>query len=413
MRELLRDRRFRLLFIGQVASMAGDSVMLLVLAIWVKELTGSSGMAGAVMLGIAAPALLSPVLGWVVDRVRRRPFLVWTNVASALMLLPLLAVHDRASVWIVYVVACAYGLSFMLNSAGMAGLFKLLVVDDRLADANAALRTVREGLRLVGPLAGAGLYAAVGARVVVLADLASFLVAAASLALLRVPEPPPTRTELHWLAEASAGFRHLFGERALRRCALAVGAALLVFGTVESGVFGYVDQGLHRPPTFVGVLVTVMGVGSIAGGILAPWIIRRIGEPGTVAAGLLALACGLGPLVYPSLPLGVAVVPFLGIGVVLLSVAFATLMQRRTPQALMARVSTASDLLLGVPETVSIAAGAVLVSTVGYRWLFATTTVGLALVAATLWTRRHPVEPVSEPDVVVAPALAPATPPAR
>jgi MFS family permease len=232
-----------------------------------------------------------------------------------------------------------------------------------------------------------------------------------------VTEPPPARTELHWLAEAGAGFRHLVGQRALRRCALAVGAALLVFGTVESGAFAYVDTGLHRPPTFVGVLVTIMGLGSVAGGVLAPRIIRRIGEPGTVAAGLLAMACGLGPLVYPSLPLSLAVVPFLGIGVVLLVVAFTTLMQRRTPQSLMARVSTASDLLIGVPQTVSIAAGAILVSTVGYRWLFAATTVGLALVAATLWTLRGPVEPARQPDPVVEPdpttLTGPATPRAR
>lgn len=410
MRELLRDRRFRLLFVGQVASMAGDSMMLLVLAIWVKELTGSSGMAGAVALGIAAPALLSPVLGWAVDRVRRRPFLIWTNVGSALILLPLFAVHDRGSVWIVFVVAFAYGLSFMMDSAGLSGLLKLIIADDRLVDANAALRTVREGLRLVGPLVGAGLFAAVGARVVVVIDLASFLVAAAAIARLRVSEPAPTRSELHWLTEAGAGFGHLFARPALRRGALAVGAALLVFGTVESGVFGYVDQGLHRPPTFVGVLVTVMGLGSVAGGILAPRIVRRIGEPATIAVGLLALACGLGPLVYPNLVLGVAVVPLLGIGLVLLTIAFATLMQRSTPLALMARVSTATDLLVGVPQTVSIAAGAVLVSTVGFRWLFGTTTVGLAVVAALLlWALRDPGQPVNQPVPVIEPDPAPAS----
>lgn len=61
MRELVRDGRYRLLFAGQVASMAGDSVMILVLAIWVKDLTGASGLAGAVTLAIAAPVAVAPV----------------------------------------------------------------------------------------------------------------------------------------------------------------------------------------------------------------------------------------------------------------------------------------------------------------------------------------------------------------
>jgi Na+/melibiose symporter-like transporter len=406
MRELLRDGQFRLLFTGQVASMIGDSVMLIVLAIWMKDLTGSSGMAGAVILAIVAPALLSPLLGWGVDRMRRRPFLIWVNAASAVALVPLVAVRDRGDVWIIYLVAVLYGLSFLLNSAGLAGLLKHVVADDRLAEANAALRTVREGLRLVGPLAGAGLYAAAGAPAVVAVDGVSFLVAAGTLAMLALREQPPRRSDLHWLGEASAGFRHLFGEPLLRRTALAVASALLVFGTIESGVFAYVDTGLHRPATFVGVLVAVMGVGSIAGGLLTPRIIRRVGEPGTVALGLAALAFGLGPLVYPRVGLGLIAIPFAGAGVSLVVVAFATLMQRRTPQPLMGRVSTAADLLIGAPQTVSIAVGAILVAQVDYRWMFATATFGLVVVAGTLWTVRNTAA-VSAATVVVEPVSVP------
>src|SRR6266436_2874758 len=108
MGELFRDGRFRLLFGAQVTSMAGDSILLIVLAIWMKELTGSSGLAGAVILAVAAPMLLSPLLGWAVDRVRRRPFLVFINTVSAVALVPLFAVQYRADVWIIFAVAVAY-----------------------------------------------------------------------------------------------------------------------------------------------------------------------------------------------------------------------------------------------------------------------------------------------------------------
>jgi Na+/melibiose symporter-like transporter len=401
MRELFGDGRFRMLFGAQVASMTGDSILLIMLAIWMKELTGSSGMAGAVILAVAAPALLSPLLGWGVDRVRRRPFLVFINLASAAALVPLFAVRDRSQVWVIFVVAAAYGLSLVLNAAGLAGLLKEIVDADRLPEANGSLRTVREGMRLVGPLIGAGLYAIVGARAVVGLAIATFVVAIALVAAVRVVEAPPQRTELRWAAEAGAGIRRLFADAPLRRTALAMGAAFLMFGTTQSGVFAYVDHGLGRPATFVAVLLTAMGVGSAAGGLLAPRVIRRAGGPGTVAVGLAVLAAGLGGLVYPQVALGLVAAPLAGIGVSLIAVSFATLMQRRTPAAMMARMSTATDLLIGGPQTASIAAGALLVSVVDFRWMFLTTAVALAAVAVWLWSVRAEPAPVDEPPAVL------------
>lgn len=67
---VLRRPDFRMLFAGVVATMVGESALLLVLAIWVKDLTGSSSLAGLTLFMIVAPALAAPVLGWVVDRFR-------------------------------------------------------------------------------------------------------------------------------------------------------------------------------------------------------------------------------------------------------------------------------------------------------------------------------------------------------
>ena len=159
-RGLLADRDLRRLFVGQVASLLGDSMMLLVLGVWVKDLTGSSAAAGGVILLIVAPSLAAPLAGYVVDRVRRRRFLVVANVLSALAVLPLLAVGDDGPTWIVLVVAVLYGVSFAFMAPGMAALLQAVVPMRELASANGLIQTVKQGLRLLGPLAGAGLYAA-------------------------------------------------------------------------------------------------------------------------------------------------------------------------------------------------------------------------------------------------------------
>ena len=174
MRELLRRRDARLYLGGQVCSLLGDSALLLVLGIWVKQLTGSSGRAGLVFFAYALATLLGPLTGVVVDRVRRRTLLIVVNALGAASVLPLLAVHDAGDTWLIYAVACAYGLVNVLIGAGQSALLATMLPGELLVDANGFLQTVREGLRLVAPLAGAGLFAVAGATPVVIIDAASF-----------------------------------------------------------------------------------------------------------------------------------------------------------------------------------------------------------------------------------------------
>lgn len=389
MREVLRRPGVGLLFAGEVASMFGDSVMLLVLLIWVKTLTGSSGLAGAVMLAMTAPSIIGPALGWVVDRFRRRPFLIAVNLLSALALLPLLAVRDRADVWIIYAVAGCYGISFTLASGAFSAMLKEMLPEDLLGAANGLFGTLSQGLRLVGPLIGAGLFVTIGAHSVVLIDVASFGIAALTLVGVRVVEARPERTELHWLTEMTAGARHVMRTIALRRATIALSAALLMLGATESLIFAYVGDGLHRPAAFVGVLVTVQGIGGLAGALVTPRIIRRAGEPTAISLGLMGFGICIALMTYPSLVLGFVAMPFSGAGIAMAMIGFGTLMQTRTPGELMGRVSTATGVLTSGAQAISVAAGAILVSIVDYRWLFALMSTVMLGAAAYLWRGRR------------------------
>ena len=148
-RAAFRTPGFSRLFAGLAASMFGDTLMLIVLSMWVKTLTGSNGAAGVTFLWMTVPALFAPAFGYVVDRVPRRQFLVVANLASALMMLPLLLVRDAGDVWIIYAVAFCYGISFVLVPAALNGLLKDLLADDVLVDANASLSINSEAFRLV------------------------------------------------------------------------------------------------------------------------------------------------------------------------------------------------------------------------------------------------------------------------
>ena len=137
MRAAFQQRGFTLLFAGLFTSMLGDSLMLIVLAIWVKSLTGSNGAAGLTFFFMVIPTLAAPVAGMFVDRAKRRTVLIWGNLVTALCMAPLLLVHDKDQVWIIYVVAFLYGVSWVVIPGALNGLLKEMLPEEALVDANA------------------------------------------------------------------------------------------------------------------------------------------------------------------------------------------------------------------------------------------------------------------------------------
>jgi MFS family permease len=404
MRTVLKRPDFRLLFAGLFFSMSAESILLLALAIWAKDLTGSDGMAGAAILAVIAPMTLAPVIGFVVDRFRRKPFLVCALLISALGLSPLLLVVDREDLWILYAVAVGYGLSFISVSAALNGLIKEVVPEGLLAEANGALQTVRQGLRLIAPLIGAGLYTVTKGWGLAVAGMTGFLIAATIVYFLRVPEKAPTRGGSRWIAEVSAGVNHLIHTPSLRRALIGSVCAITVFGFSESVFFAFVDQGLHRPPTFLAVIVSVQGIGGLLGGLTASKVVKRFGEITAMALGMLLFLPVFATSIFPTVYLVFPTTIMGGWGLPWVVVGLMTLMQRVTPGPIMGRVSAAMDALLSAPQALSIALGAILVEQLPFRVLFAICSVICAISSLYLWTGRTLSTPTLTPALQETPA---------
>jgi MFS family permease len=371
MRRLLRIRNARLFLLGDVVSTLGDSALWLALAIWMKELTGSSAWAGLVMFCYAVGNLFSPLGGAIADRFRRRPLLIWLNLAGAAIVPWLLLVHDRRQMWIVYAVIFVYGLIASAIGPAQTALLPALVPADLLAEVNGAQQTLNSGLRIITPLAGAGLFALAGAAVVAEADAATFAIAVITLLLLRVAERKPDRlpADARSGSQFTAGFRFIAAEPALRSITISLALAMLAFGFTESAGFSVVTVGLHHKATFVGVLTSVQGAGAIAGGVTAAPILRRVSEGMMTAMGLASAAIAVLLLTVPSVVVVLAGMLVAGLVGPWVSVAAVTAIQRRTPSQLLGRVSGAFSLGLTVPQVTSVGVGAALIAAVNYRVL--------------------------------------------
>jgi MFS family permease len=398
MRALLRDRSYRLLLVGQTLSAFGDYAMFLALAIWVKVLTGSNAKAGLAILPFVLPSLVGPALGVFVDRFPRRRVMIATDLAAALALIPLLFVHDARDIWVIYVVSFLLGLATVVYEAARAGLLVSMLTEDDLGDANGLLQSTGQGMRLLAPLAGAALFSAFGGRAVAGLDAATFVVSA--LFLLAVNAPAIERQGEHgFWPELRAGVRHIAHTADLRRLTIATALVTLAAGVMEVAIFALIDQGLHRPPEFLGILSTAQGVGAVIGGVVVGATMRKIGEFSTITWALVAIALGVGMLAWAVLPVVMISAVAVGIAVSFFNVAFVTLIQRRTDVSMQGRVMSAVEAVFTVPYAASIAAGAVLISVVSFRTIYLAQAVMFLSIAGYLTlTARRVTPPTPSPD---------------
>jgi len=323
-------------------------------------------------------------------------------MAAAVLLL--LFVHDRGDLWLIYVVAGIYGGAGAILGSARSAFLTVMLPRELLGDANAVFSTMREGLRLLAPLLGAGLYAAFSGQIVAIADGLTFVGLAVALLFVRTPEPRVEREEQHFLTELSAGVRHVFATLALKQIILATAACLLVVGFSETLFFAVVEFGLHRPPSFLGVLESLQGLGAIIGGLTAGRALRRFGDVRLVGLGMALFAVGDASFASSSLPVVCAGVIVAGFAVSWFIVGFATSIQLRTPQGLQGRVASAANTIVGTPQTIGIALGALLVSVLDYRVLVAVMFVAISACSAYLLTRGPEPIAAEEPplDVLLA-----------
>jgi MFS family permease len=389
MRELFRHRDFRLLLAGQTLSMFGEWTLLLVFGIWAKTLTGSNAIAGLTVFAMVAPGLLAPFAGVVVDRLPRRTVMIGLDLISAAVVMSLWFVTDRDQLWLLFAVAVWYGFAGVMFNAAISGLVQDMLPMDLVGPANGMLATVRQGLRLIGPLVGAGLFALAGGRWVAVLDAITLVLAAVILLFLRHREVRAPAATVPFGVELSAGLLHLWRSPLLRRLALTTVLFSVAIGMVEPTVYALVGDGLQRPPEFVGVLVSVQGAGAILGGVVVSGAIRRISEPSLIVVGLVVIAAGAGLCALPALPAAVAGFGLVGLGIPALGVAVATLLQRCTPNAVMGRVAAGYELIGSVPTTASIAVGAMLVGVWPYQVILGLTAVGCVVAAASMWPARR------------------------
>ncbi|MCH1884019.1 MFS transporter [Agrococcus sp. ARC_14] len=404
----LRRPAYRRLMIGWFATNLGDSALYLVLAIWVRELTGSDAAGALVFLFLGLPALLAPWAGQLADRVHRRPLLIVTNLATAGVVLALLLVQGPQQVWLIYAVTFGYGLSAYLTSAAQSGMLRDLLPDDEIGSANGIFTSIDNGMRIVSPPLGAGLYVLAGPWAVVAVSVAGYLVMALMLLTVRIEEsaPEPRAAGVGYWHEVSAGFRALLADPLLRLLTIAAAVGFGLTGILNATIFPLIEHGLQAGPAALGPAQAIQGVAALGGGLLSAMVLRRLGERRLFAWGMTLVAVGsfaAFALVQWPMPeewmrwIGIALVQWpIGFGVPWVVVGLSTLRMRLVPSRLQGRTSAAMNVSINVPQMIMLAIGTGAMVLIDFRWLLLAAAIGIAGAAIAVWAWRSPNEDAAD-----------------
>jgi MFS family permease len=331
----------------------GSTTMSLVTGIWLLDLTGDSSLAALTGLCVFGPQLAGPWLGALLDRWPRRAVVVTVNLLLAAVLLSLLAVRTEDQAWLLFVVSLAYGVSYVLIDAGETALLPSALSTGELADVNGWRTSAQEGTKLVAPLVGAGLYAGYGGHVVAVVSAAMPVLVAVLYAALRLTGAPARPAK-----EKRAGLAVLTAHPVMARTVGLAALAIAMSGFTTAPMYALLIGDLGRPTTFLGVLVTAQGAGSVAAGLVAGRLISRYGALTVGVAGTIGYAVSSLARCVPCWPVWLGASVLAGIGLPWALVAAVTAVQTHTPAGLLGRVAATANTAMFAPIALAVPLGA-------------------------------------------------------
>lgn len=269
------SRAFLWLWTGQVVSVFGSGLSGFALRVWVFEKTHSATDFGLLGFFASFPALaLAPFIGVLVDRWSRRSSMILADAGCGLVTAwtALLVVRGQLTIPLLCAAMVTTSIVGSFRWPAYSAAIPLLVPKGQLDRASGLDQFGQSGVQLLAPAAAALLLAEIALSGVLLLDVATYLVALATLLSVHIPRPSAAVPSSAEAAAAEPGARHAgVGWRFIReRPPLRQLLSILALMNLLAGL----NLALSTPlvlslasPTLLGVVLSVSTAGVLAGGL--------------------------------------------------------------------------------------------------------------------------------------------------
>ena len=345
---LSRNRGFQRFYGARVLSSLAFQMLAVAMGWHIYALTHSAFALGLVGLAQFLPMfLLTLVVGHVADRYDRR------RIASVCQLVECAASLTFAagtlggwlSAPLIYALAACVGAARAFESPAISSLLPGVVARSQLPNATAWSTSANQTANIVGPALGGLLYG-IGATPAYAACTLAFAAAATLSGTIPLRAKPPARTPVT-LESVFSGIAFIRSQPVILG-ALSLDLFAVLFGGATALLPVFARDILHAGPIALGLLRSATAAGALAGSIwLAHFPLRR--RPGlAMFGGVIVFGCAT--LVFGlshNIALSLVALAVLGASDVVSVVVRTSLVQLRTPEETLGRVSAVNSLFIG------------------------------------------------------------------
>ncbi len=376
---MIRKKNFRLLWLAQIISAAGDTFSFLAIQIRIDDLASGPGESARgvslVLIAYVLPTLLLGLFaGTMVDRWDRKRVMVVSDIARALIAPAYLLLQSLADLPI------AIAAAFLMASFGVffyparTALLPSMVEDDELMSANGTMQLGNTIARLAGP-ALAGLVIGIwGVQAAFWIDSASFLISAffvlgiSGIITRVVSSQEASRSTWQDFRE---GFRFALQSRLLQAITLGIAVAMLGIGAVNVLFVPFLRDAFAVEAAGLGGIEAAQGVGMLIGALLMGALGKRLSPQKIAVIAMVGLGLGIGVAgMAPVLGLIVAAMPLVGFTLPPLNASLSTMLQRGIPEGLLGRAGSVMEMASSLTNLISMGLAGWIAGVVGLRETF-------------------------------------------
>ncbi len=376
-REVLKNRDFRLLWAAQGISDLGDSLTNLSLFILINRLTGSSAALALMSIVLLVPQVVFGLLAGVyVDRLDRKRIMISSDLIRAGLVLGFGLVGTPDMVWLLYLLGFLQAGVGTLFTPAQSAMLPLVVPVESLVAANSLTQTTRMiSLTLGGALAGlmAGLFKVFWP--VFGLDALTFLVSVLLVSRLKTPRHlPATASDKSFgatMRQLREGLYITTHNRALLGTLTAAGVALLGLGATNVLFVPLLVNELKAPETWLGAVQFAATLAMLLSGSIVALLAARVRPTRLVSLGLLVFGVVIGGVGLVQSPWQLLITHFMiGLCVTPINISIVTINQAAVADNIRGRVSSARATLASCMNLLSLGLAGAFGDFIGVRNVF-------------------------------------------
>lgn len=265
---VLRDRQFRLAFIGTALAFFAFGMMNVVQGVVAFDLTGKNSAVGFVFLGMGIPMLiLGPIGGALSDRISKRRLLMVSQLIMGFMfgLVGVLIATGTITILILAGATLVMGSLFSVMGPSRNAWVGDLLRGPEMAKGVALQQFALNATRIVGPLTAGALIAAkpIGTAGTYFAMTGIFVIVVAVLALMHPTPPRPRAVTTSIKHDLGAGLHYIWHTPEVRLLAMTFMGVVLMGFPYQTILPGYLHNELGHPASHLGLLYGTTAVGGI------------------------------------------------------------------------------------------------------------------------------------------------------